>query len=823
MELLTKASWSDAVTPREKENLQVAYQAACEGIVLLKNDGALPFAVGNVALYGPGVSMTIKGGTGSGEVNERHSVTILEGMQNRGFAVTSKGWLNRFEEHYNQQLALYKEERKKRINIFKLNDLMSMMFDNFRFPDGPDVTDEDVAASETDACIYVLARQAGEGGDRKAEAGDYLLTEAEEKTIRYLARKYEKFVLAINSGSAVDTKALADIPGINAILYICQLGTEGGHAFADVISGRVTPSGKLSSTWAKQYADLPFAMEYGALNGDLQNEYYKEGIYVGYRYYDSFGVEPAYPFGFGLSYTDFAVAGGEATAEGTKITLKCTVTNTGSVYSGKEVAQLYVSSPNGALHKEYQALAAFAKTGLLAPGQSEQLTLSFDLADLASYREADGCYVLEKGDYLLRLGNSSRNTAVAAVVELTGEAVVSQHEHICPVQAPVQELQSTPYNFEAAEVQRIIVDSSAVKTVCYTYETPEICADARVQAFVNGLSGQEMADIVVGSGMFGGAPRFNLPGSVGNTTSKFWDKGLVNVTMCDGPAGLRIQKRSTVDKKGKVKPVDAVLSIYDAFPGFVKKMMNGDPEKHPVIYQYTTAFPVSHALAQSWNTQLMQQVGSAIYKEMKEYGCTFWLAPAINIHRNPLCGRNFEYYSEDPFLTGAMAAGVTCGVQQEEGYYVTVKHFACNNQEDNRNFVSSNLSERALREIYLRGFERCVRQGRAKAIMTSYNKVNGVYSPNSYDLCTKVLRNEWGFDGVVMTDWFSTNKGQADNALAMKAGNDLIMPGTGANKKEILAGLKDGRVTKQDLRRCCANVVNAIFNSALQKEYVDKK
>ena len=251
--------------------------------------------------------------------------------------------------------------------------------------------------------------------------------------------------------------------------------------------------------------------------------------------------------------------------------------------------------------------------------------------------------------------------------------------------------------------------------------------------------------------------------------------------------------------------------------------MNGDPEKHPVIYQYTTAFPVSHTLAQSWNTQLMQQVGSAIYKEMKEYGCTFWLAPAINIHRNPLCGRNFEYYSEDPFLTGAMAAGVTCGVQQEEGYYVTVKHFACNNQEDNRNFVSSNLSERALREIYLRGFERCVRQGRAKAIMTSYNKVNGVYSPNSYDLCTKVLRNEWGFDGVVMTDWFSTNKGQADNALAMKAGNDLIMPGTGANKKEILAGLKDGRVTKQDLRRCCANVVNAIFNSALQKEYVDKK
>ena len=230
---------------------------------------------------------------------------------------------------------------------------------------------------------------------------------------------------------------------------------------------------------------------------------------------------------------------------------------------------------------------------------------------------------------------------------------------------------------------------------------------------------------------------------------------------------------------------------------------------------------MANALAQTWNKKLMEQVGTAIYREMKEYGCTYWLAPAVNIHRNPLCGRNFEYFSEDPRLAGQMAAAITKGIQQEDGYYVTVKHYACNNQEDNRNFVSSNLSERALREIYLRAFEYTVRDGGAKSIMTSYNKVNGVYAPNSYDLCTKVLRNEWGFDGVVMTDWFSTNKGQGNNALAMAAGNDLIMPGGGSFKKEILNGVKSGLISEEDVRRCCANVVKSIFDSAIQREYID--
>lgn len=822
MKLLTKASISGEVTQREQDNLHIAYKAACESMVLLKNDGALPFHSKKIALYGPGASMTIKGGTGSGEVNERHSVTILEGLQDRDFEITTEQWISDYERGYAIALSAYKIEKKKRVNFLKFGSIMNMLFDNFRAPCGRAITEEDVASSNTDCCIYVLSRQAGEGGDRKAEKGDMFLTDEEAAAIRFCAEHYEKFLLVINSGSSIDMSFADEIPGINAILYLCQLGTEGGHAFADVISGAVTPSGKLSDTWAKQYSDIPFSDEYSYLNGNLEDEYYKEGIYVGYRYFDSFGVNPAYPFGFGLSYTDFSVRSAGVSLDGSKVIVKADVTNSGKEYSGKEVVQLYVSAPQGTLHKEYQSLVAFEKTRTLAPGDRQTLELIFDMRNIASFREQDSCYMLEKGEYILRLGNSSRNTIPVGVVCLETDLIVSRHRNICPVQKEFTEL--TPPEFERVSVPEgipyLFIEPDAIETVNYSYDTPEVCKDPWVQKFLGTLTLSEMVDIVVGIGMFGGETRFNMPGSVGNTTSKFWDRGLVNVALCDGPAGLRIQKRSTVDKKGKVKPVDMALSIFEAFPDFIKGFMVGNPDKDTVIYQYTTAFPVANALAQTWNTHLMYRVGSAIYREMKEYGCTFWLAPAINIHRNPLCGRNFEYFSEDPFLTGAMSAAITRGVQQEDGFYVTIKHYACNNQEENRNGVSSNLSERALREIYLRGFEISVRQGGAKGVMTSYNKVNGVYSANSHDLCTKVLRCEWGFNGVVMTDWFSTNRGLASNALAMAAGNDLIMPGGGSFKKEILQGVKTGQISEEYVRRCCANVVKAILNSATQREYI---
>ena len=823
MKLRTKAGRSPQPNQRELDNLQVAYQAACEGIVLLKNDGTLPLQNKKIALYGAGASMTVKGGTGSGEVNERHSVSALEGLQDRGFEVTTGVWLAGFNAEYRYCRAEYMRQKRRRVNLLKTSSVMDMLFDDFQYPVGPPITLGDVKESETDCCIYVLSRQAGEGGDRRAEKGDLYLTRAEEKAIRFCAEHYEKFVLVINCGSAMDVSFLESIPGINALVYICQLGTQGGYALADVLSGAVPPSGKLADTWAKSYDDIPFAREFSYLNNDADNEYYKEGIYVGYRYFDSFGVAPAFPFGFGLSYTDFSLSADAVEVMGSQATVKVTASNLGDLYPGKEVAQLYVSSPAGQLHKEYQSLAAFEKSQLLQPGQQQQLELSFDLRELASFRETDNCFVLEAGEYILRLGNSSRNTKVIGVLTLSQEVTVSRHQPVCPLKKPLQELKAPAGAQEdTAGVYRMAVDPAAFVAEEYTYQTPDVSNDPAVTAFLDTLRPEEMAEIVVGIGMFGGKTGFTLPGAVGNTTSRFWDRGLANVTLCDGPAGLRIQKISTVTDKGRVKPVEMAMSVYEMMPGFLKRWITGDPEKETPLYQYTTAFPVATALAQSWNKELLKQVGQAIQREMEEYGCTYWLAPAVNIHRNVLCGRNFEYYSEDPVLAGTMAAAVTKGVQEKPGYYVTVKHFACNNQEENRNFSDSCLSQRTLREIYLRPFRQAVKVG-AKGIMTSYNKVNGVYTPNSYDLCTKVLRNEWGFEGVVMTDWFSTRKGQAEDALCMAAGNDLIMPGTARSKKQILKGLKKGWISEEDLRRCCANVIKAILESNIQREYMGQK
>ena len=822
MRLLTKASCSDEITRREKEHLQLSYEAACESMVLLENDGTLPLKTKKVALYGSGATMTVKGGTGSGEVNERHAVTILEGMKNRGFEITSEDWLRDFDHTLAEEKKRHEQEKRRQISLFQLSKIMELIFDNFRMPDGRPVNQEDVAKSDTDTCVYVISRQAGEGGDRKVEEGNYLLSAAEKENIRFCARHYEHFVLAINSGAPIDMNFCDEIEGINAVVYISQLGSEGGSAFADLLSGAITPSGKLADTWAKKYEDIPFSQDFSHMNGNLDQEFYREGIYVGYRYFDSFQVEPAYPFGYGLSYTEFAMKAASLQVFGSVVTLNVQVTNVGKTYSGREVVQLYISCPAGRLDKEHQSLAAFAKTECLEAGQSSELCLSFDLKDMASYCETESSYILEAGDYILRMGNSSRNTAPCAAITLEHEVTVSRHMAVCPPDTATEEL-SAPMRMEARPAEgllRAVVDTAAFETVAYNYDTMPR-TEENITAFLNQLSRSDMAEIVVGIGMFGGKTRFKLPGSVGNTTSKFWDRGLTNITLCDGPAGLRVQRRSTVNAKGKVKAVDLAFSAFDMLPGWIKKLMVGDPEKETVLYQYATAFPVEAALAQTWNLSLLNRIGIAIGREMKEYGCTFWLAPAVNIHRNPLCGRHFEYFSEDPRLAGVMAAAITQGVQQEPGLYVTVKHFACNNQEDNRNFVSCQVGERALREIYLKPFEIAVRSGKAKGIMTSYNKINGVYAPNSHDLCTKVLRSEWGFDGVVMTDWFSTGRKKADADLAMQAGNDLIMPGAAADKRKILSGIRSGRIGEEDLRRCCANVIGAVLNSAIQKEYME--
>lgn len=822
--LRTKAKFASNESERERIHRRIAYRAAVEGIVLLKNEGALPLRPGRIALYGAGAQLTIKGGSGSGEVNERSSVSILDGLEAAGFTIATRGWLEDYLQEHRRGDAEYAAAAAKKFLRFDLAGLANIMANPYRYPHGRAISDEDIRASATDTCIYVIARQAGEGGDRKLADGDYSLSDIERANLRKCAEAYQHTIVVINVGASFDIGFMREIAGIDALLFFGQQGCEGGTAFADIVSGKVAPSGKLTDTWAKSYSDIPFAYEYSYLNNDLDDEYYREGIYVGYRYFDTFQVAPHYEFGYGLSYTDFSIEFVDLVLDGETASAQVRVTNCGARHAGKEVVQIYISCPQNRVSKEYQRLAAFAKTATLAPGETQLLTIDIDLRLLASYDEASASFILDPGEYIVRVGNSSRNTRPCAVLALDRLAVVSWHANICPRHKPLEELQPAPveYRDDLSGLPRFALSAAAIATVVHAYPQPAVYRDAKVDPLLEKLSISEMAELVVGAGIKSflfNKNFFTAPGAAGNTTSNLVAKGIINVTLADGPAGLRLLRTAAATRSGAVKMIDPMIEIMNYMPRLLKRFVFGNPQKDTLLYQFTTAFPVELALAQTWNTALLEEVGAAVSAEMAEYGVSFWLAPALNIHRNPLCGRNFEYYSEDPLLSGKLAAAVTRGCQSIDGNYATIKHFCANNQEENRFKVSSNVSERALREIYLRGFEIAVREGRPKAVMSAYNKINGVYASNSHDLCTKVLRNEWGFDGVVMTDWMATGKGFANNGLCMQAGNDLIMPGGKYCKKQLLAELKKKTFSEVDLRRCAANVLRSIVHSRLAAEY----
>lgn len=821
MKVRNKAAWSDAVTPLEEKNKQVSYEAATEAIVLLENDGCLPVEPGKIALYGSGADKTIKGGTGSGEVNERHAISIMEGLEMAGFTITTKSWIEEYQRRFEEKEDEYRKTFRDSLLKGNIKNIMGVLTIPFQYPFDQAVIGEDINKSDTDTCVYVVARLAGEGADKKLDGSEYALTREEKANIAFCAANYKKMILVINVGSTFDMSFLDEIEGINAVVYFCQQGTMGGKAFADLLCGKVSPSGKTVDTWAKKYEDIPFANDYSYINGNVDEEYYREGIFVGYRYFDTFKVAPKYPFGYGLSYTDFEIQTESVVVDKTEVTVNVNVTNTGDSYAGKEVVQVYVSCPDGKLKKEYQKLAAFAKTKSLAPGESETLAISFKMDDMASYMAEEGAMLLEPGNYVIRVGNSSRNTKVAAVIKSAEEIIVSKHANICKNRVVMEELQPEESNQEVVDEAVPIYDIKAADFECqiFEYKIPEVYHSPEIDAVLNVLSVKEMVSLTVGSGTLSSGKYFCAPGSAGITTGKLIEKGVPDVSLADGPAGLRLQRRSVVLKNGKLKPVDPFISTMKYIPEPIKGRILGDPEKHPVIYQFTTAFPVGLALAQTWNTELLEKVGTAVGEEMKAYGVTYWLAPALNIHRNPLCGRNFEYFSEDPYLAGKMTSAITKGVQSSRGCYVTIKHFCCNNQEDNRMHTNANVSERALREIYLRGFEIAVKESKPGAIMTSYNKVNGVYANNSYDLLTKLLRNEWGFDGVVMTDWFATGKTVGNHALAIATGNDLIMPGSESAEKEIYKAVKAGLITEEDVKRCAANVLKGIMGSRIYQAY----
>ena len=810
----TKASFQNTVTEREKRNQALAFEAAAEGIVLLENDGALPIKPGKLALFGAGAAYTIQGGSGSGEVNVRHAVNALEGLENAGFTITTKDWIERYDAHWQQGKEAFIRENRKKLWKLSSHVLAELMAAEYRYPSGDRISDQEILDSDTDTCVYILSRQSGEGHDRRDEAGSFRLTETEISNIRLCAERYARFVLVLNTGAPIDLSPLDEISGVNALIYMNQLGTEGGSALAAVLTGTRTPSGKLAVTWARCYSDYPFSGEFGPYAKDPDHARYKEGIYVGYRWFDSFGAAPRYPFGFGRSYTDFSVETKTVEVDRSDVIVMIDVANTGKAFSGKEVVQVYVSCPQEGLAKEYQRLAAFGKTAQLAPGETETLTLRFPLSALSSYDERNAETVLDAGDYVLRVGTSSRDTIPAAKLCLPQRVVISLHRNLCAANETICNLHETrlPAETKPSSLPALTIEPASVQTAAYSYAPQPERFSKHTEGYLNAFSPADMVKFCAGTGLFGENKGICVPGAVGHTTTDYIEQGIPNRELCDGPAGLRIQRRSTINKKGKIKAVDASISLYEFLPNALRRFLLGNPEKEQMLYQFVTGFPVAAAVAQTWNTPLAEEIGRAVSAEMTEYGVTWWLAPALNIVRNPLCGRNYEYYSEDPLLSGKFAAAVTRGVQETPGNFVTIKHFAANNQEENRYYMSADLDERTLREVYLRGFEIAVRESHPKAVMSAYNRINGVYCANNAELCTDILRGEWGFDGIVMTDWLSTGEDRADEAGCLNAGVDLIMPGGKKVVKTLLKAHEEERLSDDVLRRSSGRVLEQILS-----------
>lgn len=809
---------TDEVSERELEHRQLARTVAAEGMVLLKNDGVLPLRSKKIALFGAGARMTVKGGTGSGNMQERYSVNIEDGLKNAGFTIASTRWLDRFDVNFAAEKESWRLGIEERIKGYKPWQVQKM-FDEvihvtpLRFPIGDAIRPEDLP-EDTDTAVYVVARQAGESTDRRAEKGDYYLSDTEAENIRLLAAKYDKMLLVINCGGIIDMSILDETPGIGAVLHFVQGGEEGGNAFADIVSGKVTPSGKLTDTWAKDYGDYPCAAEFGIL-GDVLEQNYKEGIFVGYRWFDINGISPRWPFGYGLSYTNFAARAEKVEINGSVVSVTAAVENAGNMFSGKETAQLYISKPNGKLTKEKKALVSFHKTKLLAPGEREMFKLQFDLRDCASYDESGACKLLEAGEYGLYLGNDSRHNSLCTVLALDKTVITEKLTNICPV--PKEFELFAPKETQVVYpdyAQRITLNAQAFETHAVKYEQPEpIVKTDRTKSYLKSLSDNELIELCIGSG-YGGLGYNVTPTAAGRTNIKMLKKGIPNINLSDGPAGLNLCPKNAYTKLGIPNYIDEVPQDWQW--GWIRKIepfVLAKPGRGYRVYQYMTCFPAVTLQAQTWNPELIEKVGRAIGTEMVETGVTLWLAPGMNIHRNPLCGRNFEYYSEDPLLSGIMAAAVTKGVQSHKGVGVTIKHFCCNNQEDKRETVSENVTERALREIYLRGFELAIKNANPWAVMTSYNLVNGVHTFASHDICVKVLRNEWGYDGLVMTDWTASEHNPGEHTSCILAGNDLIMPGSPKAKAELSNSLKSGLLKRKDLEITAANVLNTIFSS----------
>ena len=801
---------NSAMADYEVEHTETLRKNLAGCTVLLKKDGSFPLEKPcTLAAYGSGVRRTIKGGTGSGEVNSRYSVTIEEGLREAGFTLTGADWHTGYEQAREKAHKAFLKQLKKDAKAAKQNFILYGMGKVMLEPEYDLPLD-----AQGDAAIYVVSRISGEGNDRTPQKGDIKLTDSEVRDILALDKKFSRFMLVLNVGGVVD---LTPVMAVRNILLLSQLGVETGNALADILLGKANPSGKLTTTWAafEEYPEMPDFE-------DMNDTRYREGIYVGYRYFDTFGKKVLFPFGYGLSYTEFRLGSPTVEVSGAQVTVRVTVENTGAA-AGRQVVQVYLSKPAGKLDEPWQELCAFAKTRELAPGETENLTCTFALPEMAAYDDQTASYLLEAGDYLVRVGVSSAETSPAAVLHLSKTVMTMQVKNVLG-STDFSDLAAPTTPAERPEGMPIIeIDPAAL--VC---ETIEYDHAGEILPEVDALTKEDATLLLIGgfdpntkgfASMIGSAGR-RVCGAAGETCDKVKDfPGLI---MADGPAGLRLAKEYYQDEKGihavgNAQMPDSILEMMSGPMKLMLKLMGGSGKPKPgceVRTQYCTAIPIGTALAQSFDLAFVEQCGDIVGAEMERFEVNLWLAPALNIHRSIRCGRNFEYYSEDPLVSGKMAAAMTRGVQAHKGCGTTIKHYAANNKEYNRNRNNSIVSERAMREIYLKGFGICVRESQPKAVMTSYNLLNGTHTAENRGLIEDILRAEYGYKGIVMTDWVTATAGDSRSAhrdsqaqYVAAAGGDLFMPGGKSDYENLLQGIDNSAVTLEQVKINASRVV----------------
>ena len=785
-----------------KAHIELSKNAAKEGMVLLKNEGGLlPLAKGTrLALFGKATFDYVKGGGGSGDVTVSYIRNLYEGLSLKA------GHVSIFEK----LAEFYRENVKKQ---YAMGREPGMTVEP-KVPD--DLLQE--ARAFTDTAIISICRFSGEGWDRKSiydkeskvdglaiagllpneeveedskkeifEDGDFYLSHAEKAMVEAVKAAFPKVIVVMNVGGMVDTEWFKEDPAIRSVLMAWQGGMEGGLAAAELLIGDGNPCGKLSDTFAKRLEDYPSTYNFHE-SDDYVN--YTDDIYVGYRYFETIpgATEKVnYPFGYGLSYTKFALSMPEVVKCGDTIRVKIDVCNVGDK-AGKEVVQVYFSAPQGKLGKPARQLAAFRKTRLLQPGETQTVTMSFAVNAMASYDDlgkvAKSAYVLEKGEYHFYIGTSVRDTIEDNYVMILAEDVITEQLSAKMVPQLLPERLLSDGTFEKLpQLPKFDTDASIFPTKLSSAEADGMAPQVRfrdsyrlwgavdnrpklidvaegrmtLDEFVAGLPDEQLAILLGGQPNTGVANTFgygNLP-----------DYGVPNIMTADGPAGVRIA---------------------------------------PCCGVNTTAFPCSTLLACTWNPEIVEQVGAAGGAEAKENNIGAWLTPAINIHRSPLCGRNFEYYSEDPVLTGKMAGAMVTGIQSNH-VAATVKHFALNNKETNRRESDSRASERAIREIYLKAFEIIVKEAKPWSIMSSYNIINGHRASENKEMLEDILRGEWGFEGMVTTDWWTCG----EHYKEVNAGNDMKM--AIGFPERLLIAKERGELTREQMELCGKRILGLIL------------